>query len=147
MKNYGGDGKSMENARVFKLIEAGEIDEDLTMAMDLQLYHKQNEEKVWELHGNLILTGSDESFKSKTTRFGWFFSNTITNFDGLAVEFNWGTDVFTGQDIWHAGEPDIENNKVESLGLDADNNWIIVDAKSEGKVSCNSTSCTLKAHF
>ena len=94
-----------------------------------------------------MLSGSDETFKTRTARFGWFFSNNLTHFDGLAVEYDWANDVFTGQDIWVEGKPDVENNKVESLKFDADNSWTIVDEKSEGKTSCTSTTCTLKAHF
>jgi len=40
MKNYGGDGSSHAYAREFRLIEAGDIDEDATMALNLQLYRK-----------------------------------------------------------------------------------------------------------
>lgn len=148
MENFGGDGKTVENRRIYKVIEAGDVTGNADLSLNLELYSKWIEDsEKWQLHGNLVLSGSEATFKNRTTRFGWLFSNDNSMFDGLGVEYVWSRDTYTQTDFWNEGKPDVANEGYSSLTTDESISWNINAEKSLGKASCSGSSCSLKAHF
>ena len=143
----------MVSRGIYELIEAEGTG---APSLNLEIYHKNNDNGVRELHGNIVLFA--DLYEGDTINLGWLFSPekdgaydgmdlTTTATYSLAEDFEL---VFAARDVWQAEQPFTNDNYATvSLSFENNQNWSFVGEKSS--VTCPASEfddrCKIKAHW